>query len=216
MRKMQESKNTGVIYLITNQINNKKYVGKAFSYVKNGASGVVEHGVNGRFANHIKAARNDSVDCPLLYEDMRKYGTKTFSAMLLEVCLKTDLKEKEIEYITLLNTCDPSIGYNYFVGNKKPQDKHLYATYLQKKKDTNVNRAIDGSMKRKDHSKDLPPNINYRCTKNEHGEIKSEGYFVQIKLDGKLYNKAFLSLSLSIDEKLERAKEYLNNIKLTV
>jgi group I intron endonuclease len=210
---MEESHDTGVIYIITNKVNTKKYIGKAFSYVKNGASGLVQHGIYGRFANHVKAAKNNSMDCPLLYQAMRKYGFDKFDIQLLEIASKEDLKEKETEYITQFNTFDPLIGYNYFVGSNKPKNEEMYATYHEKKANANVKRAIDGGMKRKEHNKNLPPNINYRCIKNDEGHIKSEGFFVQIKIDGKLYNKGFLSSSLTMEEKLDKAKEYLKEIK---
>jgi group I intron endonuclease len=212
---MQESNDTGVIYKITNTINNKVYVGKAFSFVNNGNSGYIRHGHMGRFANHVKAAKNNSMDCPLLYEDMNRCGVEHFKVEALEVCSKADLKVKEEAYIILLNTNDPNVGYNYFVGSKKPQHKDLCDLFEEKKAKSNVMRAVGGKMKKQPHNIGLPENITYRCKKDDIGNILSEGYFAQIKLNGKLYNKAFLSKKYTMEERLERAQAFLEDVKNT-
>ena len=56
----EELDKTGVIYMITNLTNNKKYIGKAYSYVKNGKGRIRKQGANGRFYKHIKASENNS------------------------------------------------------------------------------------------------------------------------------------------------------------
>lgn len=65
--------------------------------------------------------------------------------------------------------------------------------------------------RKKEHNINLPPNIYYRCTK-KNNVIVHEGYFVQIKMDGKLQNKAFLSDKLSLDQKLEVTIKYLTEL----
>lgn len=200
---MQESEDTGVIYMITNTINNKKYIGKAYSYVKNGNQKIRKHGAQDRFYKHTKAALNNSTEIPLLYDDMRKYGTDNFVVITLEVCLKENLKERETYYTNLHRTFDKNIGYNYHVGDNKPIDQVYAKKYEDKKVQSNKTRAIDGKLRQSDDVKDLPPNV-YKRT---------NGLFAQIKINGTLYNKAFLSSKDSDQEKLQKAIEWLSNIR---
>lgn len=71
----------GKIYLITNLINDKKYVGQTL------------YNLSHRFTQH-KAACNAGIDYPL-YRAFKKYGIKNFSIELLEECSVTDLNNKE-------------------------------------------------------------------------------------------------------------------------
>lgn len=202
---MQESENTGVIYMITNNTNGKKYIGKAFSYVKNGNQKIRKHGAEDRFYKHVKAALNNINDIPFLYDDMRKYGTDKFSVKTLEVCLKADLKAKETYYTKLHKTFEKDIGYNYHVGDDKPKDKAHIKKYEENKVHSNKARAVDGKLRQSDDVKDLPPNVYKRAN----------GLFAQIKINGTLYNKAFLSAKDSDEEKLQKAKNWLAETKQT-
>lgn len=80
---MEESFNTGVIYLITNMTNNKKYIGKTYSYVKHIRNPNYKHGTNGRFKRHISNVKNGSCEIPLLYDDMRNHGIHNFKVETL-------------------------------------------------------------------------------------------------------------------------------------
>ena len=200
---MQESEETGVIYIITNNINNKKYIGKAYSYVKNGKQKIRKHGAQDRLYKHVKAVLNNSNEIPLLYEDMRKHGTDKFSVETLEVCLKENLKAKEEYYTKLHKTFEKDIGYNYHVGDNKPKDTDHVKKYEDNKILSNKSRAVDGKLRQSDDVKNLPPNVYKRAN----------GLFAQIKINGILYNKAFLSAKDSDEEKLQKAKLWLANTK---
>ena len=94
---------TGHIYLITNKINNKKYVG------------LTKYSVEIRWKQHLKSSRKGAASP--LYHSIRKYGEDKFSISLLEVVKIEELKEREIFYISLLEThvsfCK---GYNQTIG----------------------------------------------------------------------------------------------------
>ena len=60
-------------------------------------------------------------------------------------------------------------------------------------------------MRQSDDVKDLPPNVYKRAN----------GLFAQIKINGTLYNKAFLSAKDSDEEKLQKAKNWLAETKQT-
>ena len=201
----EESINTGVIYLIINTVNNKKYIGKAYSFVKHVRNPNYKHGTNGRFKRHLSNALNGNNEIPLLYNDIRQYGSNNFKAETLEVCLKKDLNCREEYYIKTLETFKDNIGYNYLIGNNKPQDNKHKEEYEKNKIESNKARAIDGKLRRSQDTLNLPPNIYKR----------KNGLFAQIKIDSILYNKAFLCYIDTDIEKLDKAIKWLKLIKET-
>lgn len=200
---MQESESTGVIYMISNTINNKKYIGKAYSYEKHGNRPSSYYGAKGRFRRHKSNANKGLDEIPLLYEDMRTLGSNNFNVSTLEICLKENLKEQETHYIKLYETFKKDKGYNYYVGDNKPEDEIHKEIYENKKISSNKNRANDGKLRQSEDTKELPPNIYKR----------KNGLFAQIKIGDTLYNKGFLSSKDTDDQKLEKAKTWLKNIK---
>lgn len=104
----ETGKYEGFIYVITNNVNGKQYVGQTKT--------TIEH----RFGQHIsnsKKKRND-----VIYKAIRKYGKENFNVN--EICkleftdknkLQNELNEKEIFYIAKYNTLIP-YGYNILVG----------------------------------------------------------------------------------------------------
>lgn len=92
----------GYIYKITNDINDKIYVGQTIYNIKN------------RFSNHIcSAKRNEKTK---LYNAMRKYGIEHFSISVIEECKDELLNEREIYFISKLNTIKN--GYNISNGGE--------------------------------------------------------------------------------------------------
>ncbi len=212
---MEEDINTGVIYKMTNTNNNKIYIGKAFSYEKHGKRKPSKYGGIGRLRRHISNANSTdkkiNSECPLLYEAIRKDGKDCWEVDTLLVCKKKDLKSNETEQIKKHKSYLPDIGYNFLMGDNKPKDGNNKDEYEKKKISSNRKRAKNSAMKRTEVSKKLPTNIYYRKSKLSGKEV--EGYFVQIKINGKYKSKAFMSKKLTMDEKLEKAKEFLANLK---
>jgi hypothetical protein len=211
----QENNDTAVIYLIENLYNQKAYIGKAFSYEKHGDQKPSRYGAKGRFRRHWSNCKSELAndECPVFYEALRNSKLDDWFVHTIKVCSKKHLKEWEAKMIKLYKTSDPEYGYNYFVGDSKPNNEQYLEKYQTAKAKTNVERAINGKMKRTDKGKNLPPNINYRLSRRKDGTVIGEGYFVQIKLYNKLYNKAFLSNDKTMDEKLEMAKKQLELFK---
>ncbi len=90
---MDKKKIYGVIYLIINLINGKKYVGQTIKKV------------GYRFNEHANAKS-------LLGEDIRKYGRENFKIDVLEECYSyEELNAAEKKWIKTLNTKVPN-GYN--------------------------------------------------------------------------------------------------------
>ena len=97
------------IYTITNNINNKKYVGLSKNCYK-------------RWYDHKEAARRPKKPYQFrapIYKAMRKYGIDNFSFDIIEECPIDKLKEKEIYWIEKLDTYNN--GYNATKGGDLPE-----------------------------------------------------------------------------------------------
>lgn len=93
------------IYKITNQLNNKCYVGQAVD-------------IADRWKEHAKCGLG--IDTPAsnkLYQAMIEDGIQNFTWELLEKCSSSELNEKEKYYIELYQSKD--YGYNSLAGNSK-------------------------------------------------------------------------------------------------
>lgn len=72
------------IYVITNDINGKQYVGKTC------------RSINERFQEHIQDRKRRDIERRPLYAAMNKYGIEHFSIEQLEECSLEEEVEKEI------------------------------------------------------------------------------------------------------------------------
>ena len=95
----------GYIYLITNSVNGKQYVGQTMRTIRQ------------RYSDHIRKSRYNK-DNQYLYTAMNKYGIDNFSIEKIEFIscrtkreLLDELNQKETYYISKLNTRKPN-GYN--------------------------------------------------------------------------------------------------------
>lgn len=91
----------GYIYLTTNSITNKIYIGqkKSNKFLGDRYFGSGKH----------------------LKESVKTYGKESFNVKMLCECFsKEELDEKEIYYISIYNSTDPSIGYNISHGGNTP------------------------------------------------------------------------------------------------
>lgn len=93
-----------LIYLATNKINGKKYVGYTTLTLEE------------RIKNHIRKSRSQKEYFYLFKNALRKYGEDSFSWSILEYCKSVEeCCEREIHYIKELNTLSPN-GYNLTEG----------------------------------------------------------------------------------------------------
>lgn len=98
------------IYVITNDINGKQYVGKT------------NNSIEQRFREHIKDSKRERCEKRPLYSAMNKYGIKHFSIKQLEECDESIVNEREQYWIQKLNTYGKT-GYNATLGG---DSKHYY------------------------------------------------------------------------------------------
>lgn len=98
-----------IIYKITNQINNKVYIGLTTCSLKY------------RWAKHITESKNIN-NTKHLYKSMRKYGIENFT--IEEIDSTNDFKELgrlERYYIQQYNSTNPNLGYNLTHGGESNQ-----------------------------------------------------------------------------------------------
>jgi hypothetical protein len=98
------------IYVITNDINNKQYVGKT------------SRSLEERFGEHCRDRTRPRCENRPLYKAMNKYGVEHFDIELLEECDISIAEEREQYWIKKLNTYG-STGYNATRGG---DSKHYY------------------------------------------------------------------------------------------
>ena len=108
----------GEIYLITNTITNKQYVGQTLTHRKNNAK-YRPFGFEGRFKDHVSEAlcNTKKKQCRYLNNSIRHNGRDAFTVKLLETCTRDKLDQKEKEYIKEYSTFYPN-GYNLTRGGK--------------------------------------------------------------------------------------------------
>lgn len=92
----------GYIYLITNLLNNKKYIGKTTQSIEK------------RWQEHIYDSKRKKCEIRPLYRAIRKYGVENFSIKEIEKCDVDILSEREQYWIQYYNTFEE--GYNATLG----------------------------------------------------------------------------------------------------
>lgn len=97
------------IYKITNDINNKIYIGKTNLSIQK------------RFKEHCRDSLRDKNENRPLYRAMNKYGIKHFHIEEIEDCLPEEASNKEIYWIGYYHSYDK--GYNATIGG---DGKNLY------------------------------------------------------------------------------------------
>lgn len=98
------------IYCIENLVNHKKYVGQSID-------------VMARFRKHKSQLYNNIHNNLHLQSAWNFYGENNFKFYVIEKCLESDLDEREIYYISCMNTVDENFGYNIESGGTK--NKHM-------------------------------------------------------------------------------------------
>lgn len=111
------------IYVITNDVNGKQYVGKT------------NNSIEKRFQEHVLDSKRERCEKRPLYSAMNKYGVEHFHIEILEECSAEESANREIYWIDKLHTYGYT-GYNATRGgdSKKYYD---YSIIAQKYKELN-------------------------------------------------------------------------------
>jgi len=226
----------GDIYMITNKINGKCYVGQAKCYTIRG----YKHGYEKRWKSHLQEASNHDDGCRALNNAIRKYGEDNFEVELLHTCFLKDMDQFEKFYIWFCDTMFPN-GYNIRSGGKNGEhceasrekmrqsklgkNNHNYGKPRSEETKQKISIAKSGPKHHfygkhlsethklnlsKSHKKgqNLPMYIVHVEPRPEH--YSSSGYAVLNHPSKK--KKYFTSKKLTDAKKLKLAKEFLNEI----
>lgn len=224
--------NKGEIYLITCNINNKRYIGQAICFIKT-KNYLRLHGTEGRWKKHIaEALSKDNNRCKALNSAIRKYGVHNFSIKTILICDIKQLNYYEFKYIRQYNTQCP-YGYNIRCGGgskgkqseetiekiriaKSGINNHMYGKHHTNTSKAKISSSNTGKVRTVDHRKamsaikgrkpefqNLPMYIYY--VKKD----KFEGYVIKHHPKLTLTKKSFTSTKYSLDQKLQMAIKYI-------
>jgi group I intron endonuclease len=192
------------IYKITNIKNNKIYVGQTVSHILNHKR-YRPYGHQKRFNTHVSEAfsqkRNQSF---YLNNAIKKYGVENFMVEILEYCELKISDERELYYITDLNSLYPN-GYNLKNGGSV-----FIHTDESKKKVSNglVNYFKDKKFEKFKNIKYIDDDIEqYIKPLRKYNE--QYGWYVyinRIKTD-------FGGVHISLEESKQKAKEFISILK---
>lgn len=210
------------IYLTTNLINGKKYIGKHYGLLDDGYLG------SGK----------------VFKEAVQKYGKENFSRQILEFCLnQKDLNEAEKRWIKIFNAVEDSNFYNLEAGGQGGQNyqtlKNWYLNNPEKGKEINLKNAIRVNEWRQEHPEVIEKavtamQVGYQKWRQEHPEqyeekkqkiIATQGIrvkcvetgeiFCSISEAARAYNLSSSQISRVINGQRKHAGKLKNGIKLT-
>lgn len=150
------------IYMITNKVNNKKYIGMR-TYKGDDASKDTYMG-SGK----------------ILHQAFKKYGIENFEKTILEVCTKENISEKEKEYIEKFDAINDNMFYNIAPGGrggrvfkvyKKGEQWHSYGKHLSESTKIKLSKSNKGRKRSKEFC-DLMKEINTGKTIKESTKRK--------------------------------------------
>jgi hypothetical protein len=193
----------GEIYCITSP-SNKKYIGQCVKKLSNGKI----WGYISRWKEHIRDSKTRNY-CRLLNSAIKKYEPENFHLEVLKECDIEELDYYEKYYIENFNTLTPN-GYNLTTGGSV--SRHSDETNKLKSMSMigkNLGKIYPKRTRKRDIDNQLPKYIRYY--KDSNGK---EGY--RISNHPNLNDKSFLSKYTSLEEKLQQALNYINEISTDI
>lgn len=115
----------GFIYKISNDVNNKVYIGQT------------RFTIEWRYKRHLECVKTSNLH---LYRAIRKYGKEHFSISKIEECEDTLLNCREIYWIAFYDSFNN--GYNMTIGGEGRNSKSLL---LLESIETVINSYIEGA-----------------------------------------------------------------------
>ena len=151
----------GYIYIISNDINNKVYIGQTIETIEK------------RYKDHISASKSSNTKGVILYNAMRKYGVEHFIVKELKkiscisnIELRDKINESECYYISKYNSQKPN-GYNVTPGGSNVSESikvkidqyDIYGKFIKTYNSTREAQQIFGNY----FSRNISECCNGRC-----------------------------------------------------
>jgi group I intron endonuclease len=152
----------GYIYLVTNKINNKKYVGQT-----------LRTDINTRWKYH--KSNDKRYVGQILHNAYKKYGNSNFEYKIICICFDEDTNKYEKEYISKFNTIYPN-GYNLLEGGNN------------KKHNEYTKKIISSKLKGKNHP-NYGKKLKEQHVLNIQKSLEKENIFIEKKLIGRPQNE---------------------------
>ena len=210
------------VYLTTNLINGKKYIGKHYGLLNDGYLG------SGK----------------IFKDAVQKYGKKNFSRQILEFCLnQKDLNEAEKRWIKIFNAVEDSNFYNLEAGGQGGQNyqtlKNWYLNNPEKGKEINLKNAIRVNEWKQEHPEVIEKAVTamqagYQKWRQEHPEqyeekkqkiiaiqgirvkcVETGEIFCSVREAARAYNLSSSQISRVINGKRKHAGKLPDGTKLT-
>ena len=140
-----EADMSGIIYLLTNTLNGKQYIGQTIC------------GLDARWKQHCRSARRGSKN--YIHRAIRKYGTVVFNQQIIEETNLESLDSREIYWISMLNP-----EYNMTNGGGG-----VYGYKHSKEALAKISAALSG-IKSPNYGKSLPENTKNKISAALSGE----------------------------------------------
>lgn len=157
------------IYVITNLINSKIYVGQSVNPIQ-------------RFYNHIHDSRANS----LIYNAIKKYGKENFSFEIILCCFDIETIDKlEQTYISLYNSNNRNFGYNIESGGSLTKNKTIETRQKISAAKKGVKRTPEQIIKMSQYLTGIPKSKDHieKVKKANTGKKRSSEYCEWLKKD---------------------------------
>lgn len=185
----------GEIYLVTNIINEKKYVGQT------------RGGFQKRWSEHVSHANNEKSDFSVLHRAMKKYGIPSFRVEKIFECPDEELNFHEQRLIEEYDSLHPN-GYNLVTGGK---GKAVSELTREKLSEAGKNRFSDPEESRKHSERMLAyverPGVKERL--REQAKRNSENPEILAKIGSKTRQR--FEDSAEREKVSERSKDIWSN-----
>lgn len=213
-------KGKGEIYMLIAP-NGRKYIGQVKCYYKNKKAGLEK-----RWKSHMwyaKTYKNTALACSI-----NKYGSHNFKRKTLLICDVNKLDYYEVKYIRQYNTLIQS-GLNMVKGGtiksglgNPTSGKHLSEETKQKIRETQLGKILPRSVKdnmSKSHQNNksngnLPPRRKFDLPKYIYHVISKNKNGYEVRNHPVLKQKQFVIKTISMEDNLDRAIEYLKDITI--
>lgn len=94
----------GIIYALVRKTNRKAYIGQTIDSLRQ------------RLSRHKHGSGKQTAVCPAIHNAIKKHGIGAFDVMVLCLCSRNELDDKEVELIAQHRTTEKEFGYNIAIG----------------------------------------------------------------------------------------------------